>query len=211
MKKWKDPVSAATHLVGALLAAVGLVMLVLAVAHKSVWHLVSFSIFGVSAIALYTASTVYHIVPGTGKLQLVLRKLDHVMIFVLIAGTYTPFCLVPLRGPWGWSLLAAIWSCAVGGVFLKLFWMGAPRWLSTTVYVVMGWLVVVAAWPLMQSVAPSALGWLLAGGLFYTGGAVLYATKWPRLWPGTFGFHEVWHLFVMAGTFSHFVSVYGLR
>jgi hemolysin III len=211
MKKWKDPVSAATHLAGAVFCVLGLVLLAVAGAQKSVWHLVSYSVFGVSAIGLYTASTVYHIVPGTGKLQQVLRKLDHVMIFVLIAGSYTPFCLVPLRGPWGWSLLAAIWGCALGGLVMKLLWMGAPRWLSTTLYVVMGWLVVVAAWPLAKSVAPSALGWLLAGGLFYTVGAVLYATKWPRLWPGKFGFHEVWHLFVMAGTFSHFVSVYGLK
>lgn len=206
----KDPVSALTHWFGAALSIVGLVVLVLrGVAWGTAWNVVSYSIFGASMIMLYTASAVYHSVPETqtGTANRILRKLDHIMIYVLIAGTYTPFCLVPLRGVWGWSLFGAIWGCAVAGFFLKLFWMNAPRWLSTVIYIVMGWLVVFATYPLLQTVSRSGLFWLLAGGLFYTGGAVLYATKWPKLWPGVFSFHEVWHLFVMAGTISHFFSV----
>lgn len=208
LRNWKDPVSALTHLVGALLAVAGLVILVAHAARGgSVWQLVADSVFGASMIALYSASTVYHIIPGTGKLNLVLRKLDHIMIYVLIAGTYTPFCLGPLRGPWGWSLFGAIWGLALGGLVLKLFWMNAPRWLSTVLYIVMGWLVVVAMYPLVQRSPAAAVEWLLAGGIAYTVGAVFYATKWPKLWPPTFGFHELWHLFVMAGTISHFFAV----
>ncbi|HYF79495.1 MAG TPA: hemolysin III family protein [Symbiobacteriaceae bacterium] len=209
----KDPVSALTHWLGAALAIAGLVALLVATAPDGTrWQLVSFAVFGASMIMLYTASAVYHSVPerGTGKLNLVLRKLDHIMIYILIAGTYTPFCLIPLRGVWGWSLFAAIWACAVGGFFLKLFWMSAPRWLYTGIYVMMGWLIVVATYPLLQTVSRAGLLWLLAGGLAYTFGAVLYATKWPKLWPGVFSFHEVWHLFVMAGTICHFFSIYTL-
>ena len=209
----KDPVSALTHWLGAALAIAGLVVLLVATAPDGTpWQLVSFGVFGASMIMLYTASAVYHSVPerGTGKLNLVLRKLDHIMIYILIAGTYTPFCLIPLRGVWGWSLFAAIWTCAVGGFFLKLFWMKAPRWLSTVIYVIMGWLIIIATYPLLQSVSTAGMLWLLAGGLAYTFGAVLYATKWPKLWPGVFSFHEVWHLFVMAGTICHFFSIYTL-
>lgn len=208
---FKDPVSAWTHLIGALLSVAGLVALVVqSLQGGTAWNLVAGAVFGLSMILLYTASTVYHAVRATGRAALILRKLDHIMIFVLIAGTYTPFCLGPLRGPWGWSLFGAIWGLAVAGLVLKLFWIQAPRWLSTSLYVLMGWLVVVATYPLLQVAPVSALLWLLAGGLFYTVGAVLYATKWPRLWPPVFGFHELWHLFVMAGTASHFLAVYGL-
>jgi len=209
----KDPVSALTHWFGAALSLVGLIALVVSGARTgSTWHVVSFAVYGASLIGLYTASAVYHSVPETesGKLNLVLRKLDHIMIYILIAGTYTPFCLVPLRGVWGWSLFGAIWGCAVAGFFLKLFWMSAPRWFSTAIYVLMGWLVVVATYPLLHSVSDAGLLWMLAGGLFYTVGAILYATKWPRLWPGVFSFHEVWHLFVMAGSLCHFFSIYTL-
>ncbi|HYG56491.1 MAG TPA: hemolysin III family protein, partial [Symbiobacteriaceae bacterium] len=136
-----------------------------------------------------------------------LRKLDHIMIFFLIAGTYTPYCLTVLRGPWGWSLFGVIWSVALAGLVLKLVWMTAPRWLYTSVYVAMGWLVVIAIVPLVRAL-PGGFTWLLAGGLFYTVGAVLYATKWPNPLPRVFGFHEIWHLFVLAGSAAHFWGVY---
>ena len=204
----KDPASALTHFFGALLSIVGLGVLVYrASAAGTVWHLVSFPIFGTGLILLYTASTLYHslrLPPGPTS---VLRKVDHIMIFVLIASTYTPFCLVPLRGPWGWSLFGAVWGLAVAGVVLKLLWIEAPRWLSVGLYLAMGWLVVVAAYPLVKAVPPAGLGWLAAGGAFYTVGAVGYAVKWPRLWPGRFAFHDVWHLFVMAGSLAHFAAV----
>ncbi len=208
VSRLKDPASALTHLVGALLSVAGLaVLLYKAITQGTTWHLVSFAIFGVSLILLYSASTVYHSLRVSPQATLRLRKLDHMMIFMLIAGTYTPFCLVPLRGPWGWSLLGAIWGCATVGMGVKLFWMGAPRWLSTAFYVLMGWAVVVAAYPLAKSLGQGSLAWLVAGGLAYTVGAVFYALKWPNPWPGKFGFHETWHLLVMAGSAAHFAAV----
>lgn len=206
IKKLRDPFSGLTHLAGALLSIVGLVLLVLkAVNYGDIRHVVSFSIFGASLILLYTASALYHLLPLSPKGILFLRRIDHMMIFVLIAGTYTPVCLIPLQGGWGYSLLVGVWLLAVVGMVLKIFWMGAPRWISTLLYVVMGWLVVVAFWPLLQTLPLGGLIWMALGGLFYTVGAVFYGTKWPpNLIPGWFGFHEVFHLFVMAGSFSHF-------
>lgn len=205
MWRLKDPGSALTHLVGALLSVAGLVRMLTQAGDP--WTIVSLTVFGISLIALYTASTLYHSLTLGPKGTLALRKVDHMMIFLLIAGTYTPFCLLPLRGAWGWSILAAIWTCAAAGMLVKLFWMGAPRWLSTAFYVIMGWLIVVAIYPLSQAVAPGSLVWLVTGGLLYTVGALLYATKWPNPWPGRFGFHEIWHLFVMAGSGAHFLAV----
>lgn len=205
----REPVSGLTHLAGVILSAAGLVALVRAALRAGgVWQMVSFAVFGISMILLYSASSLYHLLPLSARGTLVLRRLDHMMIYVLIAGSYTPFCLIALRGVWGWSLFGGVWGLAAAGIVLKAVWMHAPRWLSTTFYLGMGWLVVVAVVPLVRSVPAGGLVWLAAGGLFYTVGAVFYATKWPRLAPGVFGFHEVWHLFVMAGSFSHFWAVY---
>ncbi len=207
----REPASALTHLFAALLSVAGLAFLVRqGIMRGTAWHAVSFAIFGASLVLLYTASTLYHALPLSPRWTLVLRKLDHLMIFVLIAGSYTPFCLLPLRGPWGWSLLGAIWGCAGLGMAVKLAWPAAPRWLSVGFYVFMGWLVLVAIYPLALSVTAAVLAWLFAGGVLYTAGAVLYATKWPHLWPGRFGFHELWHLFVMGGSLAHFVAVISL-
>lgn len=209
MPKKPEIFSGVSHLVGAVLSLAALVALVtVAVRHGSVWHVVSFAVFGASLILLYTASTLYHLIPADERWATVLRKLDHSMIFVLIAGSYTPYCLVALRGPWGYGLLAAVWGIALMGIVLKLFWLGAPRWLYTGFYLFMGWLVLVAIVPLVRNVPPGALAWLGAGGLFYTVGAVFYGTKWPRLRPGVFGFHELWHLFVIAGSVAHFWAVF---
>ncbi|NLN27180.1 MAG: hemolysin III family protein [Firmicutes bacterium] len=207
MKKLREPASSITHMIGAGLSVVGLGYLVYLGSMKGPWHLASFITFGVSLVLLYTASSVYHAVKASEKAVAVLRKVDHVMIFVLIAGSYTPFCLLPLRGPWGWSLLGTIWGLALVGAVTKLFWMHAPRWLSTGFYLLMGWLVVVAVYPMVQSVATPSLILLALGGFFYTAGAILYGTKWPNPWPGRFGFHEIWHLFVMAGSTAHFAAV----
>lgn len=194
-------------MIGAGLSVLGLGYLIYLGILKGPWHLASFITFGVSLILLYTASTIYHAVKASSKAVSVLRKVDHVMIFVLIAGSYTPFCLLPLRGPWGWSLFGTIWGLALLGAVTKLFWMHAPRWLSTGFYLLMGWLVMIAVYPMIQSVATPSLILLAIGGLCYTAGAILYATKWPNPWPGRFGFHEIWHLFVMAGSTAHFASV----
>ncbi len=201
----KDPVSGLTHLAGAVLAAAGLGALVaLSVLHAGPWHLVSFVVYGVSLVLLYTASACYHLLPVSAGATRVLRRLDHIMIYVLIGGTYTPFCLVALRGGWGWSIFGAVWGLALAGLFLKLFWLSAPRWLSTAVYLIMGWVGLVAIFPLAAAVPVGALIWLLAGGICYSLGAVIYGLQRPDPWPGTFGFHELFHLFVLAGSSCHF-------
>ena len=159
-------------------------------------------------ILLYTTSTLYHWLKlsdaGTKKL----RKADHIMIFIYIAATYTPVCIVALRETIGWMLLAATWSVAIFGIIIKIFWMNAPRWLSTFIYILMGWLAVGAIFPLINSLQTGAILWLLAGGLFYTIGAVIYALKRPDPFPGVLGFHEIFHLLVLLGTFSHFWMMY---
>lgn len=126
------------------------------------------------------------------------------MIYILIAGTYTPVCLIPLRGGWGWSLLISIWSIAMVGIVLKVLWFNAPRWLSTLFYVIMGWLVVVAFLPLVRTMPIGAICWLIAGGLLYSIGALVYGTKWPRLNSKFFSFHDIFHIFVLYGSFCHF-------
>ncbi|MDQ7792854.1 MAG: hemolysin III family protein [bacterium] len=204
----KDPASSLIHFIGALLSVAALVLLVVRAAVRGTpWHVLSFAVFGASLILLYTASTLYHSLALSPRATLVLRKLDHIMIFVLIAGTYTPFLLVPLRGAWGWSLFGVVWGCVLAGMVLKLLWMGAPRGLTAALYLVMGWLVLIAICPLVRAVPPATLGWLFAGGAFYTVGAVCYATRWPNPWPGRFGFHELWHLFVLGGSITHFSAV----
>lgn len=207
-KRIKDPVSGFTHLGGALLSITGLVLLLLAARGGGAARLTAVSVFGVSMIALYTASTLYHLVVLSERGTRILRRIDHMMIFVLIAGTYTPICLVALRGAWGWSLLAVVWGLALGGIVLKLLWLSAPRWLSTSLYLAMGWLVVVATVPLVRTLQAGGLFWLGAGGAAYTVGAVIYGLRLPRLAVGVFGFHELFHLFVLAGTASHFWMVY---
>ncbi len=206
--KVKDPLSGYSHLVGILLSITGLVLLVYyASVHGSVWHVVSFSIFGASLILLYTASTLYHLLLVPPKVTDILRNIDHMMIYVLIAGTYTPICLIPLRGIWGWSLFGSIWGIALLGIILKGVWRGAPRWLSTTFYIVMGWLVVIAFIPLMNSIPLPGIAWLVTGGILYSMGGIIYAIKKPNLFPGL-GFHEIFHIFVMLGSFSHFWLMY---
>lgn len=205
MSRFKDPVSGFTHLVGLLLSVAGLVVLVVnAAVQGNVWHVVAFSIFGASLIMLYAASTFYHLLRLSERGNRIMRRIDHIMIYILIAGSYTPFCLVALRGPWGWALLGSVWACAIAGTVMTVLWMGAPRWLYTLLYAVMGWALVIAVRPLLLAMPVGGFVWLLIGGLFYTVGAVIYGTKWPRLKPGVFGFHELWHLFVMAGSISHY-------
>jgi hemolysin III len=203
--KMREPVSGLTHLIGAVLSAIGLVLMIYyAVSKGTVWHIVSFSIFGGSLILLYTASTLYHLLNISEKGVRVLRKIDHMMIYVLIAGTYTPICLIPLRGGWGYSILITIWGIAITGIIMKLLWFDAPRWLYTMFYLVMGWLVVIALWPIIKTTPIGGVLWLIAGGLLYTIGAVIYGTKWPPLKSKIFGFHEIFHLFVLYGSFCHF-------
>ncbi len=207
----RDPFSGLTHLLGAGLGIVALVFLVIQSVEKgTVWDVVSFSIFGASIILLYSSSALYHLSRFSESTQLILRRVDHTMIFLLIAGTYTPFCLGPLRGTKGFIFFGFVWLVTVIGILFKIFWIHAPRWLSTALYLGMGWLAVVVLPPLSRIVSPESLHWLIAGGLFYTVGAVIYALKWPDPFPEVFGFHEIWHLFVLAGSTSHVISVYSI-
>ena len=209
LSSFREPISGFTHAGGVLLSIIALVLLEhYSIAHGTLWHCVASAIFGVSLILLYAASSLYHLLPLSSRGTAILRRLDHVMIFVLIAGTYTPVCLLPLHGPWGWSLFGLSWGMAFAGMFQPFFWLDAPRWFSTSIYLVMGWMVLVAFVPLVHAIPMSGIFWLAAGGLFYTGGAVIYALKRPNPFPGIFGFHEIWHFFVLAGSFCHFWAIY---
>jgi len=204
--RWQavDPFSCYSHLLGAALAVAGLVVLV-TISRDDPWRVVGFSIYGASLIILYLASTVYHwlLVPIAQRKWL--NRVDHVAIFLLIAGTYTPVCIVTLRGGWGWTMFGIVWTAAVAGTILKLGFRSLPRWVSASIYVAMGWAAVLAVVPLVRAFPPSALAWLLAGGLLYTAGAVVYATRRPNPYPRVFGFHEIFHMFVLAGSAAHFV------
>ena len=205
----RDPMSGLTHFIGFCLAIAGLVLLVLdSVDPVKTLHVVTFSVFGGGMILLYLASTLYHWLPLGDRGTMYLRKLDHAMIFVYIAATYTPICLIGLKGAWGWSLFGSVWGLAAAGIVTKLFWMSAPRWLSTAFYLGMGWLVIIGAAPLIRALQTGALFWLTLGGVMYSIGAAIYVVKRPNPWPRVFGFHEIFHVFVMAGSFCHFWVMY---
>jgi len=208
---FKDPASGLSHLVGAVLSVIGLIALLhVGIANHDVWQIVSFAIFGGSLILLYSASATYHLLNVSVRAEVVLRKLDHIMIFVLIAGTYTPICLIKLRGPAGYAMLTVVWSLAVAGVFFKVFYLNAPRWAYTGVYLLMGWMSLFIMVPLARAVGFRSLLWLLVGGAFYSLGAVIYGLKKPNLIPGWLGFHEIFHVFIIMGSLSHFYFVYML-
>ncbi len=207
--RFKDPVSGFTHLLGALLSIWGLYVLITrAPQYASARYVVALSIFGASLILLYSASATYHLIAAPEKTTMVLRRIDHMMIYVLIAGSYTPICLISLRGVWGTGMLITIWILAFAGMMLKLFWFNAPRWLSTLFYIILGWMAVFVLVPLSRALSWGGMTYLFLGGLAYTAGAVIYATKWPRINLRFFGFHEIFHLFVMAGSFLHYWMVF---
>lgn len=204
-KVLREPVNTITHMAGALGSVVALtLMVVFAAIRADVWHIVSFSIFGTTMILMYTASFLYHGLWVSDKALLGFRRLDHIMIFIVIAGSYTPVCLVPLRGPWGWSLLGTVWGIALVGIFLKIFIVNVPRWVSTLIYLAMGWVCVIAIYPIVLSLEPAGLFWLVMGGAFYSTGALIYALKKPNFFKGIIGFHEIWHVFVLLGSTCHF-------
>ena len=190
-----------THLVGAVLSVTGtIILIVLAAATGDPWKIVSTSIFGATLILLYSASTLYHSLRGRAKV--ILRKLDHLSIYLLIAGTYTPFCLVTLRGPWGWSLFGAVWVLAIVGMLQEIKPRSEARIMSLVIYAVMGWVIVVAIKPLLDHLHTAGFLWLAAGGLLYTIGIVFYAFDSRfRHW------HGIWHLFVIAGSLLHYIAI----
>ncbi|MFA5103733.1 MAG: hemolysin III family protein [Candidatus Margulisiibacteriota bacterium] len=204
--KLKDPLSGALHFAGALLSIAVMVVLILS-GQGDPWKLVSFTIYGATLFILYSFSTLYHSLPqeAGGKDQL-FRKLDHLSIYLLIAGTYTPFCLVTIRGPWGWSLFGVIWGLAVIGILVQSVYINVKRWITTLVYIGMGWMVVFALKPLFENLPINGIYLLIAGGLAYSVGGVIYATKKPSF-SKYFGFHELWHIFVLVGSFLHFLCI----
>ncbi len=209
IRRIKDPGSAGTHFFGFLaVIPVFIVLMTLSIREATKWHIIGFAVFGISLLLLYGASTIYHTFRVSPEKTKILRKIDHMMIFVLIAGTYTPICLVSLHGIWGWVLFGLIWGMAILGIFLKFFWMNAPRWFSTLIYVVMGWLAVVAFVPLQRAVSWKGIALLLAGGLAYTVGAVIYALKKPNIACKYFGFHEIFHVFVLLGSACHIAFMF---
>jgi hemolysin III len=190
-----------THGIGLLLSIAGfVVLLVFAILRGTAWHIVACSIYGATLICLYSASTLYHAVVSS-RLKRGLKIFDHSAIYLLIAGTYTPFLLLNLRGPWGWSLFGVIWGLALAGILFKCWFADHWEHLSTAVYVLMGWLVLIATKPVLAHVPSTTLLWLLAGGLFYSSGVIFYV--WKRL-PYS---HAVWHLFVLAGSTCHYFAV----
>lgn len=176
-------------------------MLIWAVSYGDVWHVVSASIYGASLIMLYTASTLYHALPWP-RVKAFFQQADHAAIYVLIAGTYTPFLLINLRGAWGWSLLVLVWSIAALGVAIELLLKERKRWLSLTLYLGLGWMALIALNPMIENVASGGLWLLLAGGLAYSLGVIFY------VWKSLKYHHAVWHLFVLAGSVLHFLSVF---
>lgn len=198
------------HLVAAILAPFGLVLLLLIA--DSPRGYVGAGVFAASLIAVYVTSASYHLVPWPSRARGVMKRLDHSMIFALIAGTYTPFCLVLLGNAWGITMLSIVWAFAGAGILLKMIWPGAPRWLGVGLYMGVGWLALAATPEIFEEVPLAAIVLLLAGGVLYSLGAVIYAMQRPNPFPRIFGFHELFHLFVIAGSGIHFsiVAVYVL-
>jgi hemolysin III len=207
--KIREPVSSITHLGGALIALVGLAALI-ARNQEGFPNNLALWIYGASLVIMFLASGAYHFVKASPEKILVLRKLDHAAIYLLIAGTYTPFCVSAFSGFWKWGLLAIIWGLAFAGIGIKLFTLHAPRWVTAGVYVLMGWMSVFAVREMLAALPPHTILWLFIGGITYTAGAVIYITRRMNFVPGVFGFHEVWHIFVLGGAAAHFAAVASL-
>lgn len=205
----KTQTSGIIHIVGAALAVAALTLLVIFSAiHASAWHIVSFSIYGASMIVLYTMSSLYHMFREGSTVRKVFQVLDHCSIYLLIAGTYTPVCLVPLNGAWGWTIFGIIWGLAVLGIVWKCvdrnIAKGISRKISTWIYIIMGWMIIIAFYPLVTSVPPAGIFYLALGGIMYTIGGIIYGLKKPSIKCEWFGHHEVFHIFVVLGSACHF-------
>ncbi|MFD3156621.1 hemolysin III family protein [Haloimpatiens sp. FM7330] len=211
MRKFREPVSGLTHMLGAIVSLIGMILLIFyarSIPNVHILSIVAVIIFGLSLIMLYTASTVYHLIKAKDNVIKVLRKLDHSMIYVLIAGTYTPICLITLQGKLRWIMFISIWTLALAGILLKMLCFNMPRWIYTMFYVLMGWLAVFLLSPISKTMEARGILWMVMGGVLYTVGAVIYATKWPKITSKYFGFHEIFHLFVLAGSFCHYWMVF---
>lgn len=207
----KDPGSAITHFIGMLMAIFAAIpLLIKAASEPGRIYIISLAIYAASLILLYAASTTYHTFNISEKINTILKKIDHMMISVLIAGSYTPICLIVLDRRTGIPLLALVWGIAIAGILIKAFWVYCPKWVSSVLYIGMGWTCVLAFTQLLNGLSPAAFGWLLAGGIIYTVGGIIYALKLPIFnnKHKNFGSHEIFHLFVMGGSACHFVLMY---
>lgn len=209
LKKLREPVNSLTHWGGAILALIGLIVLLI-IGWDTPAKIISLAVYGVSLIFLFSASAMYHMVQVKDKALEIFRKVDHAAIYVLIAGTYTPFCINAFDGFWKWGMLTIIWSLAIIGIVVKIFYIRAPRWLNAGIYILMGWLSVTAAGEMLSALPAWVLTWMIIGGVIYTLGAIVYMTKIFNFKPGVFGFHEVWHIFVLLAAAAHFVAVLGV-
>lgn len=210
-KHLKDPGSAITHFIGMLMAIFAAVPLLIKAAREPDHiYLISLTIYALSLILLYAASTTYHTFDLSEKANTILKKIDHMMIFILIAGSYTPICLITLKGRTGVIFLSLVWGIALVGIILKAFWVFCPKWVSSILYIGMGWTCVLAFTQILNALSPAAFGWLLAGGIIYTIGGIIYALKLPIFnnRHKNFGSHEIFHLFVMGGSMCHFIVMY---
>lgn len=212
-EKWKpkDPGSAVTHFIGMVLALLGAAPLLIKAAREpDTLHMIALVIFILSMVMLYAASTIYHTLNVSEQVNKRLKKMDHMMIFILIAGSYTPICLIVLHGKTGTLLCALVWAVALIGILIKGLWINCPKWFSSVIYIGMGWLCVLAFSQILQALSKPAFGWLLAGGIIYTIGGIIYALKVPLFNSKhkNFGSHEIFHLFVMGGSICHFILMY---
>ncbi|GBF12349.1 hemolysin III family protein [Tepidibacillus sp. HK-1] len=201
--KMKEPVNTWTHFVSFIAAIVGLVFLVI-LSRDNLSKLVIMTIYGISVILLYGASSLYHWIKTTPKKELVLKKLDHVAIYILIAGSYTPVFYFGLEGIWKWAMLISVWVLAIIGIILKIWFIHLPRYVSTAFYVSLGWIALVPLFQLIGQLPTGAMVLMFVGGVAYTIGAIIYATKWLDFFPNRFGFHEIFHIFVVIGSVVHF-------
>lgn len=209
----KDPGSAITHFIGMILTIIAAIPLLMKASQETQSvYLIALGIFSTSMILLYGASTIYHTLDLSTKINTILKKVDHMMIFVLIAGSYTPICLLVLDRQTGLNLLAIVWGIALAGIFIKAFWVYCPKWVSSILYIGMGWTCVFAFGKIIGGLTTSEFGWLLAGGIIYTIGGIIYALKLPIFnnKHKNFGSHEIFHLFVMGGSFCHFIVMFSL-
>ena len=207
----KDPGSALTHFIAMILAIVAAIPLIAKAAYASGrFAAIAVAVFIVSMILLYAASTIYHTLDISEHVNRILKKIDHMMIFVLIAGTYTPVCLIVLGNPVGYRLLALVWAIAVAGIVISALWINCPKWFSSMIYIAMGWVCLTAIKTIVASLTPGAFYWLLAGGIIYTIGGIIYALKLPMFNARFkhFGSHEIFHLFVMGGSFCHYIVMF---
>ncbi|MBA4492787.1 hemolysin III family protein [Paenactinomyces guangxiensis] len=202
----KEPVNTWTHFITFLAGIVGLVFLII-LSKDNLSKLITMTIYGVSVILLYGASSLYHWVRTTPRKELILKKIDHIAIYVLIAGSYTPVLYYGLEGLWKWIMLSSVWLLTLIGIFLKIWFIHAPRYLSTAFYVCLGWIALIPIGQLVHSLPVGAIILMFAGGVVYTIGAVIYATKIFDFFPNKFGFHEIFHLFIMGGTIIHFIMM----